>query len=179
MPAVRTLAVVLALCAAPWRAAAKDEERALSPEEVKIVRATADDILAAVRSADTRAVVVNVWATWCIPCREEFPELVRLRERYRDRGLVVLFVSGDFDSTLDNARQFLAAQGVERTYLKQGKDEEFIDRFDPDWSGALPATFVYDGTGSLRHAIHGKTTYEALEEEVLPLLGDAPTAPPG
>ena len=47
---------------------------------------------------------------------------------------------------------------------------EFIDAFDPKWSGALPATFIYDGTGTLRHSILGAATYEQFEKQILPLL---------
>ena len=87
----------------------------------------------------------------------------RLRERYADRGVKLILVSGDFDTTLPEVKSFLAERGVSETFLKTGNDTEFINAFDREWSGALPATFVYDGTGTRRYSIHGKTTYEALE----------------
>jgi thiol-disulfide isomerase/thioredoxin len=91
---------------------------------------------------------VNVWATWCVPCREEFPLLLRLAREYEPRGLELLLVSADFDDRLPAVRRFLAAQGVTDTsYLKAEDDMSFIDALSPRWSGALPATFVYDGAG--------------------------------
>jgi thiol-disulfide isomerase/thioredoxin len=58
--------------------------------------ATAERILMKVREPGATAVVMNIWATWCIPCREEFPDLMRVRREYERRGLRVVLVSADF-----------------------------------------------------------------------------------
>lgn len=158
----RRLAVA-ALCVA-WPAVAAGP--APSPQP-----ATAAEVLAAVRAADAKAVLVNVWATWCIPCREEFPDLLRLRRAYANQGLNVLFVSGDFASERNAATTFLTEQGVDfPTYIKTGDDMQFIDAFDQQWSGALPATFIYDHTGTRRHALLGKSSYAQFEEKVRDVL---------
>ena len=137
--------------------------------------ATAAQVLDAVRAAQAKVVVVNVWATWCIPCREEFPDLMRLRRDYRAKGVDVLFVSGDFSSERDAAAAFLSEQGVDfPTYIKTGDDMAFINAFDPKWSGALPATFIYDGQGKLRHALLGKSSYAQFEAQVLDVLQTPP-----
>jgi thiol-disulfide isomerase/thioredoxin len=140
-------------------------------EGVHLLPVTAAEILRAVRASSSRAVLVNIWATWCLPCREEFPDLVRLSKNYKAGGLKVIFVSGDFDSQRSQVIEFLAAHGVNGdTYLKAGRDEEFIDAFNPDWSGALPATFIYDRTGSLRPSILERASYEDLEKRVVAQL---------
>ena len=145
----------------------------------EIVPATATDVLRAVRAPGARAVVVNVWATWCLPCREEMPDILRLRRAYAAQGVRLILVSGDFRADRDQAAAFLHEQGVDfTTYLKTDGDMEFIDAFDPQWSGALPATFVYDGEGHLRHAIHGLTSYDQLEHEVKTVLAANPPAHP-
>lgn len=141
-----------------------------------VVPASAADLLERVRAGDARATVLNVWATWCGPCREEFPDLLRLREAHRARGLDLVLVTGDFDDQLDEARAFLATHGVAfETYIKTGRDMEFINTLNPDWSGALPATFVFDGDGRMRDFWEGKASYGEMERRVLPVLGDAVT----
>ncbi|MDX2170602.1 MAG: TlpA disulfide reductase family protein [Deltaproteobacteria bacterium] len=135
------------------------------------IAATPAQVLAAVKDAKAKAVVVNIWATWCIPCREEFPDLLKLRQAYRDRGVALLLVSGDFGSERQQVVDFLAEQGVDfPTYLKSGDDMQFIDAFDPAWSGTLPATFIYDGAGRRRASLFGKSSYTQFEAKVLEVL---------
>lgn len=156
---------------APLATATEPEPVAASPAGLEVVPATAKDILANVRGSKS-LVLVNLWATWCTPCREEFPDLMRFYNAYKTRGVSLVLVSGDFSSDTEAAREFLATQGVSfRTFLKSGPDEEFINSFDPAWSGALPATFVYNDKGEKVHSFLGPITYESLEREVAPLLG--------
>jgi len=135
--------------------------------------ATADGILQAVRNSGAQVVLVNIWATWCEPCREEFPDLVRLQRDYYDRGLKVIFISTDFDTELPQVVKFLAEHGVEwPSYIKAQKDMEFINGLEPHWSGALPATFIYDHQGALRDFWIGETPYATFEQKVLGLLNE-------
>lgn len=142
--------------------------------------AGAPRILEEVRRPGASAVLVNVWATWCQPCREEFPDLVRVRKDLAAKGLRVVFVSGDFPEAEKDARRFLAEHGVNTpTFIKDGDDMAFIDGLDPRWSGALPATFLYDGTGALRDYWVGKSTYRELVKKVNAVLGGSPKTPNG
>jgi len=154
------LAAMLLGCGAPRPAATP-----VAPAEVR--PATVDQILDAVRAPGARVVLLNVWATWCTPCREEFPDLLRIERDYRQRGLRLVLVSGDFDTELPAVKKFLAAHGVAfLTYLKQGDDMRFIDGLDPRWTGALPATLLYDGAGRRLWFHEGKTTYDTLKTRI-------------
>jgi len=152
--------------------------RGTRPAAPVVRPATVEEILAAVRASGSPAVLVNVWATWCVPCREEFPDLVRLQRTYRDRGLELVFVSADFDDRIAEVRRFLSRQGVgDSSYLKTGDDMHFINALDPRWTGALPASFIFDGAGHLRYFHEGKATYAGLEEQVLKLLSPVKQEP--
>ena len=140
----------------------------------EVTFATGEEVLQAVRNSNGNAVLVNIWATWCVPCIEEMPELLRLRKDYQGRGLELILVSADFDTQLPAAREFLGKQGVDfPSYIKSGKDMPFINTLHPDWTGALPASLLYDGDGTLRHFWEGKVTYATLEEKVQQILQDA------
>lgn len=145
-----------------------------SADTVPIVVETAGprDLSRAIDGAGGKVVVANFWATWCEPCREEFPDLVRFaRER---AGVVRLItVSLDFPEEANGSvREFLTRMKAPGpAFIKaEGDPDEFINSIDPEWSGSLPATFIYGPDGSRRHAIHGTITYEKLEELVEPLL---------
>jgi thiol-disulfide isomerase/thioredoxin len=169
--AIPLLAFALGACAqkTPQHAAAARD--ALTASGVVFAPVAADSIARVIRAAGGRATVVNVWASWCEPCREEFPEIVRLARTYRAQGLRVVFVSADFKEAYPEARKYLAQQGVDwPTYYKTGGDQEFIAALDDRWTGALPGTFVYDAQGKLRDFWEGKASYDRFEASVKPLL---------
>ena len=133
--------------------------------------ATADTVLQEVRKPGASVTLVNIWATWCLPCREEFPDLLRLRKTYAKQGLRLVLVNADFGDARAEALQFLSDQGVDfATLHKEQDDDAFIRALGGGWSGALPATFVFDGTGSLKDAWEEKATYATLESKIRPFL---------
>lgn len=137
--------------------------------------ADAARIRAEMKKASAQVVLVNVWATWCGPCRAEFPDLVKLERDYRDRGLRVMFVSTDFGDDMTEVRQFLADHRVDYpTWIKTGDDMQFINAMNPKWTGAIPATFIYDGEGKLRVFHEGKQSYSTFEHDVLGILQSQP-----
>lgn len=113
-----------------------------------------------------KAVLVNVWATWCAPCIEEFPYIVDLKQKYEDK-LHVIFISADFPSQREKALEFLKEQNVDwTTYFKTGKDQPFIEAISDDWSGALPFTKILDNEGNLVANWEQGAEYEKFERYI-------------
>jgi thiol-disulfide isomerase/thioredoxin len=136
---------------------------------------TADGIAKAVRDARGDVVLVNVWAVWCDPCRREFPALLTVERELAERGFTLILVSADFADQRAKVLQFLAQQGVGfPSFLKDEDDMAFIGTLEPQWSGALPATFLYDRTGKLRDFWEGEASYEKLAGKVTSLLAETP-----
>ena len=136
-----------------------------------VIPATSKNVLQAVREPGAKVVLVNMWATWCGPCREEFPGIVKLAKNFHDRGLRVVFVSWDDDAAV--AQRFLAQQGVDfPCYIKVNseRDPDFINAIDPRWTGAFPATMVYDGSGKLRAFWEGAASYATFEKAISDVL---------
>jgi thiol-disulfide isomerase/thioredoxin len=120
-----------------------------------------------------KAVLVNFWATWCEPCRQEYPDLVRLQKALGPRGLQVVGISTDFASALPAAKKFLAEQKPTfPNYRKKSGDDDqvFINAVDKSWGGELPFSVLYDRTGKKNKTLSGKHSYADYEREVLALL---------
>jgi thiol-disulfide isomerase/thioredoxin len=135
-------------------------------------------ILAAVRAPGARAVVVNVWASWCEPCREEMPDLLRFYRDNRARGLRLVLVSADDEGERAEVERVLGAAAFDGpAFIKQGDDMAFINGLDPRWSGELPSTFVFDGQGQKKLFWPGTITYRELGRRVGRLLAPAEKSP--
>lgn len=115
-----------------------------------------------------KVVVVNLWATWCPPCRAEFPALVKLYNTYRNRGVDVIVIS--VDDVADEAKvvQFLQQQKARMPAFikKPGDSERFINAIDRDWPGAIPFTIVFDRNGKPFAKLIGDHTFAQFEATV-------------
>jgi cytochrome c biogenesis protein CcmG, thiol:disulfide interchange protein DsbE len=97
----------------------------------------------AIATLKGKAVVVNFWASWCVPCRDEAPVLQQTYERYRDRGLVVLGV--DVNDFRQDARRFMERYGVTYPVVYDGKGSTV-----GKWGvTGFPETFFVDRSGRL------------------------------
>src|SRR5580704_5648502 len=113
-----------------------------------------------------KVVLVDFWATWCVPCREEMPELVKLERKLRARGLDVIMIS--VDDPNDEAR---AAKVLKDTtmpvpgFLRNVPDDDkFCVAVDPGWaSGAVPAIFLYNRSGKKVRSFIGATPMATVE----------------
>lgn len=112
-----------------------------------------------------KVVLLNIWATWCAPCREETPELVDLYSEYRNQGLEILGVSIDEQgrSVVD---PFL--EKYEVNYPVVIDDGAIMDKYGPTMG--IPTTYIIDKEGSLRYFAVGAITLKELEPRIQKLL---------
>lgn len=125
------------------------------------------------KANEGNVVLVNLWAYWCLPCKEEFPELVKLYNNYKDKNFKLVFISLDFGDALANKTEpYLQSQNVDWVtyYNKFKKDEDLINFFSKDWDGGIPGTFIYDKSGNKVKEFIGKKKYEDFENEVVKYL---------
>ena len=135
--------------------------------------ASAEALVQDLDGQGARVTVVNVWATWCAPCRAEFPDLVRLDAEREADGVEVRFVSVDDGDALPSVRTFLAEHGVdEPSYLYTG-EADFAQQFDPFLGYAVPITLILDARGILQSSRMGQVSYQELDGMVDAALADA------
>ena len=174
--------VVLAGCAERTsndaKAAVAAAPVAAAPDTgVTLVPIDSAALLALTRDGRARVTVVNMWATWCVPCRQEFPELMAAARAHQAEGVRLVLVSADFDDHIAEIHRFLNSQGVhDTTYLKRQTDQVFIDALNPKWTGTIPATFVYDASGRRVAFWEGRADRARFEAAIRHALEEAPSA---
>ena len=120
-----------------------------------------------------KAVVVNFWASWCVPCRDEAPVLQETYERYRDQGLVVLGI--DVNDFREDARRFMRRHELTYPVVYDGKGSTV-----GKWGvRGFPETFFVDRSGKLvgdriEGAVDIERNRDTFERGVALALGDAP-----
>ncbi len=105
---------------------------------------------------EAKTIVVNFWATWCKPCREEIPELVRFFEAHREHNVVVLGVAMDKD--IDKVRTFIQEFKISYPVVVGN----IVDARKWKVRG-LPMTFIVSPGGDIERRIHGGLTMATLE----------------
>jgi peroxiredoxin len=118
----------------------------------KVTLLTPADFAKFVSASKGQVLVINFWATWCGPCVAEFPEFVALDAKYKQRGVKIVGLSADDTTDLKTkVVPFLKAhKATFENYLQNTDDpQQMIDVVDKDWTGVLPATFVFDKQGKI------------------------------
>lgn len=115
-----------------------------------------------------KVVLINLWATWCAPCRMELPELVRLQKKYGARGLQIVGVTYPDDEPADVRRM---SRKLGLNYPVVFGTNELLEAYKI--GEVLPATVIVDRDGKIRDRILGILEPEEFKERVAPLLQSA------
>jgi thiol-disulfide isomerase/thioredoxin len=116
-----------------------------------------------------KVLFINTWATWCVPCKEEFPDLVRLHEYYKNSDVVFVGISVDYKEDIESKiKPFLISQNAKfKNYVQNFKEPaNLINLMNEDWQGAVPATFIYDRQGQQQAYLLGKHSFEEFKEKI-------------
>jgi len=125
-----------------------------------------------VTTGQGKVLLVNFWATYCVPCRKEMPDLVALHNKLAAKGFQLLTISADEAEQEPQAKSFLDKNRVPApAYIKRARDDDkFINAVDTKWSGALPLSILYDRKGGRVKTWYGEVPLKELEAAVAKLL---------
>jgi thiol-disulfide isomerase/thioredoxin len=119
-----------------------------------------------------KPLLVTFWATWCEPCRDEYPMLNELAKQYAPQGLKVVGVSLDQDGDLILMRRFLARyKPIFPNYRKKkGEEDAFVQAVLPGWNGSIPASVFYAKDGQQIGHFVGAGDHDTYEAAIKMLL---------
>jgi thiol-disulfide isomerase/thioredoxin len=110
-----------------------------------------------IRNKSDKLRLINVWASWCGPCVQEFPDFVIIDRIYRSREFEFVSINADKLSRKDNVLKFLQKnEASNKNYIfNSDNNSELVESIDPQWSGALPYTMLIEQGGKVIYRLQG------------------------
>lgn len=143
------------------------------PSEVELHRVNEAGLRERLEANRGDVILLDVWATWCVPCVEAWPKMLKLRDQYSDKGLTILSLSVNKPVKEQEVRDFLARKGIpgEPLLLDVENFNEFVARVGDKWEGGVPALLIYDRTGELQYELLGAEAGKDVEKRIREVLG--------
>ena len=160
------LCIILLSLAVP---AQRRKGRPAPRKPIKVAPVNLEALKGLITKQREHPLLVNFWATYCDPCREEFPDLVKIDQDYRPLALEFITISlDDVTDIKTSVPKFLGSmKATMPAYLLDVPDPEpAIDLVDPRWQGSLPATFLYNDKGEMVYRHIGRVKPEELRAEI-------------
>jgi peroxiredoxin len=188
---VATPTTIVMGCSTKWNSKRDDVAKAdakWKAEPVTLAPIDAAGVAKLAKNDSNRLRLVNVWATWCAPCVEEFPDLVSMARRFSNRDFELVTISMDLPKLEPQVKAFLAKQHVvpparlkklleaegrpTLNFLYHGASSDAIVKaLDPEWPGPLPHSVLIAPGGKVVWRHNGRVDAEELKNKILEFLG--------
>ena len=161
------LATLLIVVSAPASHVARAQSAA---PELKTVEPK--DVKDLVAQNKGKVVLLNFFATWCVPCHKEFPDIMKLQTTYKGQGLQVIEVSmNDVGTEKDDMMKFLTdTKPPFPVYIAANTEDKFYTDVDSRWDTALPMTLIFDRDGKNVRFYKEARTFDQFKDDITPLL---------
>jgi thiol-disulfide isomerase/thioredoxin len=139
-------------------------------QEIKVVKIT--DLEKIIVESKT-PLIINMWATWCIPCIEELPYFQEEAKKHDKDSVQLLLVSLDFKETFpEGITRFMNKRNITApvVWLDETNADYFCPKIDAKWSGAIPATLFINNKTGYRNFIEEQISHERLKKEIKAIL---------
>lgn len=163
-------------CSTKWadkKQSAVDALAKWNQESAELRVVTPDELRKRLSEPSEKFRLVNVWATWCIPCVEEMEELVTIHRMYRNRPLEVITVSADDKQAFAAAEKVLNDKHCSATnYILDAENRDTLFKaVDPEWKGAVPYTALISPRGKVIYRVHGEFDPRELKRTIVEHIG--------
>ncbi|MEP7212621.1 MAG: redoxin domain-containing protein [Acidobacteriota bacterium] len=117
---------------------------------------------------NNKPLLINFWATWCDPCREEFPDLVKINSEFGEKLDLIVVSLDDLAEINGDVPKFLAEMkaNMPAFLLKTADESEAITAVSKDWKGGLPFTILFDELGRVSYLRQGKINVETVRAKI-------------
>ena len=166
---VAVFASVIAIVGSRMRSSATSTNTTTATKSKSMIQAVGlEEIKDRLQTSTSTVTLVNLWASWCEPCKVELPGLLKLRESLKDKGFDLMLVSLDQADQEQDALDFLKDHGVTfPTYIKGDQPTGFIQPLFPMWNGAIPASFLVNRELQILEGWIGETRPEEFEAKIV------------
>ncbi|HET9831591.1 MAG TPA: TlpA disulfide reductase family protein [Vicinamibacterales bacterium] len=113
-----------------------------------------------------KVILLDFWATWCVPCKQEIPGFIELQKKYGGRGLQIVGIS--VDDSLNLAKQYATQMQMNYPILLAEGKEDILKAYDPIPS--IPVSIIIDRGGRIVSRHLGIASMDVFEQEIVPLL---------
>jgi peroxiredoxin len=164
-------------CSTKWmhkEAARQKELENIEKQPVILKPASQDDLKALRKNSTGKLLLVDFWATWCAPCREEFPEFETMYRMYGKRGFDLVTVSINYPDEQPGVLKALNSEHATNTNLIMGSTDIYANlaAFDPAWNAAVPYTLLIRPDGEVVYKSQGSVDVTKLRRLIIANLAD-------